>query len=440
MQSSCDEGSEDAVKIWYCNHYAMPPGAGGAERPVRLAEALQDAGEQVLVVAAGRHHLYREEPDEAPPVGDSLRTEVRGIDFCLLGVARYQGNGPGRLRNMRDFGAGLRRLARQVEEGSEARPDVVIYSSPHPFGIPAAVKVARRLGAAFVLEVRDLWPQSLVEIAGVQRWHPICLWAAYCVRVGHRAASRVIGVLPGVAAAAADAGIETVPGEVAYLPNGAKLQGPETVGENPYASEFAEARKRGKLVVAYTGSLGIANSMEQILDLAGVEAASGRRYHFFLIGSGLKREELQQRIASEGIDFVTLLPAVEKQQIPAVLQDADAAVVVWKKLPLYRYGVSPNKLFDYFAAGVPVLWVGQTTPDPVVEAGAGWSVVPNDPPALHEALQAAASTEANELREMGSRGRDYLRANHDWKRLGARFVELCRDVVAADPQTESRHG
>lgn len=429
------------MNVWYCNHYAMPPGAGGAERPVRLAEALLEAGEAVLVVSASRHHLYRQAPEAAADPGVLDFRETQGVSFCLVGSRGYQGNGVGRLLNMRDYSRGLSMLATEVKSGRLPSPDLIVYSSPHPFGIPAALRLARKTAARLALEVRDLWPQSMIEVAGLSPLHPVCLWGRYCVRIGYRKAEAVIGVLPGMAEAGKIEGLDAE--RVVTITNGVSLekmvrQVDRAERRNPYREEFQRARERNRLVVAYTGSLGVANDLDQILDLndvagddneGGRALVGGRPYHFFLIGDGVCASKLKQRIREQGIDFVSVLPPVEKDHVPAVLADADAAVVVWKKLDLYLYGVSPNKLFDYFASGLPVFWVGDTLPDPVREADAGWSLMPNDSAALHAALVAAASTDRESLRTMGERGREYVKKSHDWVKLGQLFVEFCRCLV-----------
>ena len=179
--------------IWYINHYARPASRGKSGRPNLLARELVKSGHSVLVVAASHHHLS----SEPVPERDLYEPqEVDGIRFLFLPTRPYHGNALGRYMNMLDFSRGISGLVPSVKSGVVPAPDVVIASSAHVFVYPPARKVATRLGARIIFEVRDLWPLSLVEIAGVHPWHPAIKWMERIEKKAYETADAVVSLLP----------------------------------------------------------------------------------------------------------------------------------------------------------------------------------------------------------------------------------------------------
>jgi glycosyltransferase involved in cell wall biosynthesis len=313
----------------------------------------------------------------------------------------------------------------------------VIASSAHLFVYPPARRLASALGARIIFEVRDLWPLSLVEVAGVAPWHPIVKIMDRIERQGYRTADAVVSLLPHALDHMIERGLARE--RFHWIPNGVSAHdwdGPPAEIPAEHREAIARARREGKLVLVYAGAHGPPNALEQVVDLAGV-AGETPPYQFLLVGDGVSKPILQERARAEKADFITFLPRVGKREARAIMQAADVCFIGWQDRPLYRFGVSANKLFEYLMAGKPVLHAISQRGDIVREAGAGLSVPAFDPVKLEEALRRLAGMKAAEREAMGARGRQHVLASYEWSVLGRRYYDICAGLLgerrAAEP-------
>jgi glycosyltransferase involved in cell wall biosynthesis len=173
----------------------------------------------------------------------------------------------------------------------------------------------------------------------------------------------------------------------------------------------------------FLGGFVASNSVDSILDAAEVLAGRGRNdVVFLLIGSGQEREGLIERARARGLKNVDFRPSVPKRDVGRVMGEADAFIYGLRDLPLYRFGISLNKLTDYLAAGRPIIFFGKSTYDPVRDAKAGFSVPPGDPEALADAILDLVALTPEERMEMGDRGRRYLLEHHNIPVLSDRLL------------------
>jgi glycosyltransferase involved in cell wall biosynthesis len=142
-----------------------------------------------------------------------------------------------------------------------------------------------------------------------------------------------------------------------------------------------------------------------------------------LVGDGHERDALARRIAGEGLAQVSLLPPIPKAQIPSFLAAIDIAYIGWQRMPIYRFGIAPNKLMDYMMAGCVVLHSVEAGNDPVAESGCGLTVAPETPRPVADGLLRLAALPAAERAVMGGRGRDFVMAHHTYPVLARRFLQ-----------------
>lgn len=411
------------MNVWIVNHYGGPPNSGRFERPVYTARAFAARGHSCTVFSAGFHHLLN-----APEVLTEPRiTRHDGVTYVELPCRSYGSNGALRVLNMLDSSRALWRFAKDMP-GAVRAPDVLIASSPPPFLFGAAEKIRRRLGCRVVFEMRDLWPESLVQLAGVSEWHPFVLWLRHAARRAYRGADAVVSLLPRIDRYFAETGIS--PQRLEVITNGidAGVFGARTTCEIPqrHREALQEMRTAGKRIVIYTGAMGPPNALDQLLEL---RPAGERVYRLVLVGDGMSRPYLEAEAKRRGLDFIHFLPKVEKRQVPGLLALADAAVILWNDTPLYRYGVSPNKVSEYLLAEKPVIWVGDTGSNPIADSGAGWSVPANDPVALGAALDEMAALDGAALTALGQLGRRHVLEHFNWETLGGQYELLARELV-----------
>jgi glycosyltransferase involved in cell wall biosynthesis len=294
----------------------------------------------VVVVSAGFHHLHREPRARGPQ-------RIHDVEFWFLDTPRYGNGSLGRLWNNLSFGPRFRSDSAAIAKQFGA-PDLVIASSPHLFFISAAHRVARRFGAKFWIEVRDLWPESIVALGMTPAWHPLMKMLGWKERSAYRAADRVVCLLAGAETHMRARGLPD--GKFIWIPNGVsegELQSALKIESlsHPLIERINLLKQQGRRVVLYAGGMGPPNAMEVIIDAAVVLGRTNPEIYFILIGSGTSRTELKQRAA--GLSNFEFQDEVDRSIVHGMLHASDCAVVSFHKNALYHHGISPNKLFDY---------------------------------------------------------------------------------------------
>lgn len=405
------------MKILLINHYAGSLRHGMEYRPYYLAREWVRAGHAVRIVAASQSHVRSIQPEFA---GGRHEETIDGIDYLWYRTPRYQGNGAGRALNIAAFCAHLMRDAKRLAR--EFEPDVVVASSTYPMDIWPAHRIARLCGAKLVHEVHDLWPLSPMELNGMSARHPFIAVCQMAENFACRRADVVVSMLPKVHDHMAAHGLDL--SRLHIVPNGVLSEEWDHAGDAlapALARHIAQARSEGRVVVAYAGAHGLANALDSLFDAAAM--LRSEPFSFVLVGSGTERDRLKQRVASEGLGNVAMFDAIPKHQIPSLLSAVDVAYIGLQRVPLFRFGIAPNKLMDYMMAGCVVLSAIEAGNDPVTEAGCGMSVQAESAPAIADGLRTLAGLSADSRRAMGVRGRDYVRQRHTWPVLARRFVE-----------------
>jgi glycosyltransferase involved in cell wall biosynthesis len=396
--------------VWIVNQYTGSPEHGMEYRHYYLGRRMRQRGLAVVLVSGSYSHLFSRPPDAA---GRYTLEEIDGLQFCWVAVPRYaRATSLGRVVNMVAFALGLWRLP----TAGVPRPDAILVSSPSPFPIVVASRWARAWGARLVFEVRDIWPLSLREITGVSRFHPVILAMQWCEDYAYRVSERVVSVLPMAADHMVSRGME--PQKFRYVPNGIDAHATHPAGAPPAA--IADAVRAGAFTVGFVGTLGTANAVETLIDAAGLLEPD--RFRVVVVGHGHERERLMTRAA--GLRNVTFAGPIPKDQVAAALGLFDACYVGYRRSALYRFGISPNKLYEYMAAGRPVVLAADARNDPVAEARCGRTVPPEQPAALAAAIRSLAACTDDERARLGANARSYVAAHHDYAVLADRLAEI----------------
>jgi glycosyltransferase involved in cell wall biosynthesis len=406
-------------------HFATRSGAGGT-RSYEMSRRLIAAGHRVTMICgeyALAGHQFTSDQHVAEFVVDGIR---------VLCVREPYANRMGAARRVLAFVRFARAAERLV-----ARLDadlVFATSTPLTVGLPG-MKGARRLGVPFVFEVRDLWPELLIAVGAVR--NPLLTW--YLRRLErriYRAADRIYALAPGIRDGICRTGY---PAErISLIPNCCDLDLFRPEARGPLDARFG-APDDFRLVFA--GAHGIANGLDAVLDAAAElrrRAVTGVRFVF--IGTGGEKPRLMARCAREGLQpYVSWIEPMPKEELGRVIASMDVGLMTLKNLPGYYYGTSPNKFFDYIAAGVPVLnnypgWLA----DLIHEHRIGQVVPPDDPVAFADAvLQLRHQRE--ERPELGRRARALAEAQFSRDGLGQQFVEGLERTVA-EWRTRLRQG
>jgi glycosyltransferase involved in cell wall biosynthesis len=405
------------VNILLINHYAGSPDHGMEYRPYYLAREWVRAGHRVQIVAASQSHVRSRQPAVALQPVDQ---DIGGIAYRWLPAPAYAGNGVARARNIWAF---LSRLWRESPHlAREFKPDVVIASSTYPLDIWVARRLSRLANATLVYEVHDLWPASPFELSGMSRWHPFILLCQKAENDAYRDADVVVSMLPTVAEHMRSHGLDLR--KLHIVQNGIALdewQGEVAPLAPELAAQLATLQASGRSVVGYAGSHGLPNALDVLLDAAAL--LKDQPISFVLVGDGFEKARLAQRVRDEDLAHVVMLPPIPKAQIPTLLRAFDVAYIGWQRVPIYRFGIAPNKLMDYMMAGRPVLHSVEAGNDPVAEAGCGLTVAPESAAAVADGLKALLARTPQERAAMGERGRAFVLAHHTYAVLAQRFID-----------------
>lgn len=403
--------SKDSIVrvLYFHQHFSTPQGSAGT-RSYEMSQAALRAGHQVTMVCGsysqGKTGLTGEFER------GKRRGMVDGVDIIEFDLS--YGNDMGfvtRLGVFAKFALGSVRLALR-------EPADVVFATTTPLtaGIPG---IAARLFTRrpFVFEVRDLWPE-LPKAMGVVR-SPVLLglmsgleWASY------RAAHRLVGLSPGIVEGIARRGVPK--DRIAMVPNGCDLDlfAPQDKGWRP------DGVRDDQLLAVFAGTHGLANGLGAVLDAAAVLKAHGRDdIRIALVGQGREKPDLVARAKHEGLDNLLFLDPVPKTELSSLLSGADIGLQCLKNVPAFYYGTSPNKFFDYIAAGLPVLnnypgWLAGMIED----CECGYAVSPDDPQAFADALIHAAD-HRKDLKEKGKRARALAARDFDRSNLAKKWVE-----------------
>lgn len=422
------------MNILLINHYAGSPRHGMEFRPYYFAREWTRDGHSVKVAASSASHVRSRRPPDNGPV---TREDIDGIEYLWLRTRPYQGNGAARLVNMAQFAARLYGLSAHLRGW---RPDAVVASSTYPYDVWPAARLARRHGAGLFYEVHDLWPLTPMLLGGFSRRHPMIASMQWAEDYAYRHADAVISMLPCAYAHMERHGLSR--DRYVHIPNGvdpgpapAAADHPDTVRAR---AALASLRERCDFVIAYAGAHGHANALDTLLDAMGL--LRDRPIGLLLIGSGPEREALRAQAARLELARVAFVDPVERGCIPAILEQADAAYIGLRDSPLFAYGVSPNKLFDYMQASRPVVYAINSGNDIVGEAGCGISIKSQDPAALARGIEAMRATPADERAAMGERGAQYVRTHHAYPVLARLFLEVIESAAPPRGRAGARHG
>jgi glycosyltransferase involved in cell wall biosynthesis len=357
---------------------------------------------------------------------------VNGVNYRLLRTPRYQGSGLARGVNVLAGLAQSLRYADRVVKG--AKPDLVLAGTVYQVDNYPALKIARKHGAVFFRETRDLWPLTLLELGGMKPSHPFVRLVQKAEDYGYQHADMVCTTLEDSFDYMQSHGLDRA--RWAFTPQCAESAMPEPAPlPEAHRAAFLEARAKGKFIALFAGGF---NPYADLMTVIRAAKYAGDQTQFMLVGQGPVKPQMDALIASEGIKNVRILDQIPKGALGEIFSLSDVGLVGFSKARIFNFGISPNKLFDYLAHELPAMLYCDSRKNPVVSSGAGFQIPAEDPKALAEAVRKLMAIPTDARREMGRRGKKFLEQNHHLPKVAARYLEMAEGLLAAKRSRSSR--
>ena len=406
------------MRIVFLSHYYPPEVNAPASRTSEHARVWVREGHEVVVLTCAPNHpggrIY--------PGYRNRLTQSEVIDgVTVIRVWTFLAANEGFARRTLNYVSYA--ISASIAVTSIARPDIVISTSPQFFcGLTGLVaRTLRRV--PWVLEIRDLWPESIVTVGAMRKGGAVRV-LEWLESLAYRTADSIVALtdafVPHIVAHGGDAGKITV------IKNGANLD------LFARADDGSDAKRRlgiaGKFVAAYVGTHGMAHGLDTVLEAAAALRADPR-FVFLLVGDGAERHGLEQRRQAMELGNVMILGQRPKDEMPAIWAATDASLILLRKDDLFRK-VLPSKMFEAMAMARPIiLGVEGEARQLLDDAGAGIAITPESASELAAAVVRLADDPALAAR-FGQSGLAHVRENYDRSTLALRYLDVMATTMA----------
>ena len=402
--------------LWYISQYAVPVKYGFGTRHFYLGKEFVKKGIDVYIIASSYNKFF--ESAKVFPKDPKIYNfeEIDNVKVCWIKGFRYKKNeGLGRIISWFVFTWRLFFLPAKEFK----KPDVIILSSLSLPPIIVAYYFKLKYKAKLIFEIRDIWPQTLIDVGNYSKYHPFVMLLGAIEKFGYNKADHITATMP-----AANIHIRrriSKPFNYTCIPQGIDLELFQNQSEldQQFIDQFIP---KGKFIIGYAGSLGKSNALETIIDAVIELSKSNPEIHLVFLGEGPSKTELIER--SKPSNNITFAPKVKKEMVGSFLKQCDLLYDSVKSVPLYEYGLSRNKWMDYMYSGKPMLVSFSGYVSLINEADCGIVVPSENKDALIIAIQDFYQTDQNKLKEMGARGKEYVLQNRTFDVLAEKYKEI----------------
>lgn len=404
------------MNILLLNHYAGSPALGMEFRPYYLAKEWIKMGHRVSIIAGDYSHLRQRNPN----VKRDLQNEnIDGISYYWIKTGAYEGNGIKRALTMLRFVIKVYAYAKRIV--SELQPDVVISSSTYPLDTYAGQRIRKisKKKVKLIHEVHDMWPATLIELGGMSKRNPFVVMMQIGENCAYRNSDKIVSLPPLAKDYMVEHGME--PDKFVAIPNGIVVDDWKNPQSLPQEHEevLTDLKENGKYIVGYFGGHALSNALEVLLDCA--EKIEDESVQFVLVGDGVEKKKLVEDAAKRELNNITFLEPIEKHAIPSLCQYFDIIYIGTKALPLYRFGLCMNKMFDSFMSGKPLVCAITTPESPIEKHKCGIMVQSEDIEGIIKAVERIRNMTQKELADMGKREKKLAIEKYSYEVLAKRF-------------------
>lgn len=404
------------------NHYATDQYFNEGGRHYWFAENLKKQGYQVTIFCANTRHNSNETIDsEKNQYGERV---VNEIPFVFIKSHAYQSNNHHRIFNMISFAQRLLTVAEKYRK-RYGRPDVILASSVHPLTLIAGLRIAEKWDIKCVVEIRDLWPESIVAYSILSKKNPLVRIMYHIEKLIYQKADSIVMTWPGGYEYIKNKGWNSQISEnkVHHISNGVVLRDFYQNASN-YHQDDVHLLNRDFKNFIYTGSIRKVNDLSLLIDAARIieEYYSEEKIRILIYGDGDEKSQLVEKVHQLSLNNVLFKGKVPKRFIPFILKNAYANILHNRSTKLDQYGQSQNKLFEYLAAGRPILQTYTTGYSVIEQNHCGVCVSEQTPRKVAEAI-VAMSRDENLASQQGKNAAQT--ANYyDFENLTKKLVQI----------------
>lgn len=405
------------MNILLINHYAGSPEMGMEFRPYYLAREWVKRGHNVTIIAGDYSHLRKENPKITCDFEEQI---ISGIKYVWVKTGDYSTNGVARALSMFRFCEKISLNVRKITV--KYSPDVVISSSTYPLDSYPANKIAKIARAKYIHEVHDMWPLTLYEAGGMSKKNPFVVMMQIAENNAYKKSDAVISLLPHAKDYMIKHGMAS--NHFHYIPNGVVIDewDSDLIIPKEHQEAFEKLKADGKFIIGYFGSHELSYGLHNLLDVT--KQLENENIHLVMVGKGKMKQEFINYAKEKNIGNVTFLPPVEKNLIPAVVDNFDAIFIGTIESPLYRFGICMNKMFDSMMAAKPILMAITTPSTPVSEAGCGIITKSCDNDAIKAGILKLRDMSPAERKAMGMKGRNAVLSRFTYENIANKFEEV----------------
>ncbi len=408
------------MNIWLINHYAVPPMYYPLARQTIFAKHLMAMGHQVTIIAASTVH---NSDMNLITDGSRWREEtVDGVHYVYIKCMDYNGNGLKRIYNICEFAWKLPSVCRKLK-----KPDAIVATSMPPTSCAMGVRLARKYGCRGIAEIADLWPESLIVYGVAGPRHPAVIVLRWLEKWIYKKADAVVFTMEGAYDYILQQGWDKeIPrSKVRFINNGVDLE-QFAYNREHFTVDDPDLNDPDTFKVVYAGSIRKANDIGMLLDVA--KEVTDPKVRFLIWGAGDEVEMLRQRLVDENITNVVFKGRVEKKYIPYITGKADLNYLDPFTDAIARYGISSNKLFEYFAAGKPILMGFEGNYNPAAPYGCA-VICPPDAASLLQGLQQVLALSEQDYAQM-CRGAQQAAEHYSF----AHLTQMLADTIEGKEQ------
>lgn len=405
------------MKILLINHYAGTPLMGMEFRPYYFAREWTKMGHDVWIVAGDYSHLRKKNPTVDY---DFQEETVEGVNYTWVKTGQYVGNGAKRALTMFRFVTKLWKKSKWL--ANKYQPDVVITSSTYPIDTFAGQKIAKCAKAKLIHEVHDMWPSTLYEIGGMSKWHPFVQVMQLGENSAYKHSDKVVSLAPYAKEYMMKHGLGE--DKFVHIPNGVVLEDWEQSQKLPIEHEriLQGYRKENKFVVGYFGGHALSNALDTLVDAA--KYIDDEQVQIVLVGEGVEKKRLQEKANKLELKNITFMGAVPKMCIAELVKYFDCIYVGALDSPLYRFGVSMNKIYDAMMGGKPMLYAVGAPNNYVYRYQCGVDLEPGNCQSLVDGIEKLKNMTARERQILGDNGKNAVTQYYNYGILSKNFEKV----------------